>query len=162
MGFWEQFESEVSEFKSKTAGMEESKVSTKSTFSKVTPLFLGAGLDPRPDKTFEQHKSTLRWWGFVKGGEEHLIAHSSNCLSKYVVMPCMQGIQWLKKYLCKSSVGIRNSVTPKYLYETSVTALIRIWHLDERNSGPTSSWGLVSSYNCTTLYTILISVGLTS
>ena len=35
--FWEQFESEVSEFKSKTAGMEESKVSQIQTNLGVTP-----------------------------------------------------------------------------------------------------------------------------
>ena len=57
--FWEQFESEVSEFKSKTAGMEESKVSKKSLFFRSLIFLSGAGLDPRPNETFEQHKSTL-------------------------------------------------------------------------------------------------------
>ena len=38
--FWEQFETEVSEFKSKTAGMEESKVSKKITkIFMVNPTF---------------------------------------------------------------------------------------------------------------------------
>ena len=59
--FWEQFETEVSEFKSKTAGMEESKVSKKNHEKFYgQPYFLpGAEFDPRSDKTFEQHKPPL-------------------------------------------------------------------------------------------------------
>ena len=62
--FWEQFESEVSEFKSKTAGMEESKVTIFSSLllSCINCLILllpGVELDPGPHETTEQLESTL-------------------------------------------------------------------------------------------------------
>ena len=71
--FWEQFESEVSEFKSKTAGMEESKVTIFSSLllSCINCLILllpGVELDPGPHETTEQLESTLWRRRPVRGG----------------------------------------------------------------------------------------------